>query len=126
MDHHHSSEERGNVLIVEDDNDTAEVLTVLLANAGYGVRKVSSRDMALQVLRRNLYRCIVLDFYMPGLTAEEFMEALKTVQPNSRVVLITAAREAQSKADRLGLRHFVGKPFLPSDLLAAIGDACSN
>ncbi|HYF50771.1 MAG TPA: response regulator [Planctomycetota bacterium] len=115
---------RGNVLIVEDDKDTAQTLLVILGNAGYGVRKVSSRDAALQVLLSNLYQCILLDFYMPGMPAEEFVAALQTAHPIAKVVLITAASEVETAAKRLGIPHYLGKPFEPEALLNMVEKAC--
>jgi len=117
---------RGNVLIVEDDRDTAETLLVILGNAGYGVRKVSSRDAALKVLLSNLYQCIVLDYYMPGMGAEDFMGALTTVHPIAKVVLITAANEVEGVAKKLGIKNYLGKPFENEDLLKMVDQACKS
>ena len=114
----------GNVLIVEDDKDTADTLVVVLASAGYGVRKVSNRDSALQVLKSNLYQCIVLDFYMPGMPAKDFMAALKRVQPLSKVLLITAANEVEVEAKKLGVTCYLGKPFENEALLKLVAQCC--
>jgi DNA-binding NtrC family response regulator len=118
--------ERGNVLIIEDDNDTAETLVIILAHAGYGVRKVTNRADALNAIQANLYQCILMDFHMPGLSAQDFLKELKKVLPNVNVVLLTASRDVSADATRLGLRFFIGKPFDLNDLLKVIASACNG
>jgi CheY-like chemotaxis protein len=115
-----TSAERGNVLVIEDDRDTAEAILLLLANAGFGVRKVTSRDDALKVLKSNLYRCIVLDLNMPGLSAEDFMRKVRQHYQRSKVVLLTAIDQAEQQANRLGLEFYIGTPFDPLHLIALV------
>jgi CheY-like chemotaxis protein len=105
MSHQHDSIQltapaRGNVLVVEDDNDIATTITVIISDAGYGVRKVSSRESALKVLQDNLYQCVLVDYYMPGMSADVFTTTLKAIQPLSKIVLITAAAREVTQIGR--------------------------
>ena len=109
-----------NILIVEDDADTAETIMFILAMEGYGVRTVRSRDEAVIAIRHNLYNIVLLDFFMPGLSAEKFLNEAARVSPLTKIVLITAAPQAEEKAAALGLTHWLGKPFSHKDLIEGL------
>ena len=109
-----------NVLIIEDDADTAEALQVTLLYEGYGVRTVKNRDEAMLAIKQNLYHFILLDYFMPGVSAQEFISAVKVHSPMTQLVLITAAQYAQQKARELKLKHWLGKPILPTDLISLL------
>jgi len=110
-----------NVLIVEDNWDTAETIWLTLAHAGYGARAVHSRDEALDVLEhRYIYDAIILDLNMPGITAAQFVKTVRQVYPRIHIILITASNEAARAAKSLGVHHWIGKPFLPDDVLECL------
>jgi DNA-binding response OmpR family regulator len=113
---------RGNVLVVEDDPDTAETWIWILAKAGYGVRKAPDRDAALKFMKTNLYSYVVLDLFMPGMSAEVFMQAMRK-RPQIKVILITAASDAQHEAKRLKIANFLKKPVSEEQLLEALRTA---
>jgi DNA-binding response OmpR family regulator len=109
-----------NVLIIEDDPDTAEMVCTLLIKEGYGARVVSYRDEALLVLNQYLYDVIVMDLYMPGIGAEEFVTEVRKKHVRSTIILITAIDRVDMQAKKLGLCHFIGKPLHPDELLNTI------
>jgi CheY-like chemotaxis protein len=110
----------GNILIIEDDVSTAEMMLIILAHSGYGVRKVTSREAGLVALRRNIYHRIVMDLHMPGMNAEEFVAVATKDFPRSKILLVTASVDAATEAQRLGIRNYLGKPFNDEQLLNAI------
>lgn len=114
-----------NVLIIEDDQDTAETITVALVREGFGVRAVNSRDAAAMVMSTYLYDVVIMDFFMPGMGPEEFMRSIRQRNPHSQFILITATAEAAEKAKALGICHWIGKPFEIADLIDAVED-CSR
>jgi len=110
-----------NVLLVEDDDDSAHTMVTELAEAGFGVRWTRSRDEALLVLNRYLYDIIVLDYLMPGLDADSFVKIVKRDHPRSRVMLISAVQNIKDVAGKLGVCCWLAKPFFPirlSDYIA--------
>jgi DNA-binding response OmpR family regulator len=115
-------EVKGNVLVVEDDPDTAETWIWILAKAGYGVRKAPDRDTALRLMNSNLYSYVVLDLFMPGMSAETFIQKMRE-RPQVKVILITAASDAEHEAKRLGIVNYIGKPVSEEALLQALKDA---
>ena len=111
-----------NILIVEDDEDTAESLWITLLMEGYGVRVSKNRDFALEQLDQNLYHIILMDYWMDGKSAMEFIQEAKRLSPLSKIVLMTAASRAQDTAKALGLKHWIGKPVEPELLIKVLND----
>jgi DNA-binding response OmpR family regulator len=105
-----------NVLLVEDDEDSAHIMVAELAEAGFGVRWTNSRDEALLILDRYLYDIIVLDYLMPGLDADSFVKIVKSDYPLSRVVLISVVHNIKDVAGKLGVSCWLAKPFYPTRL----------
>jgi CheY-like chemotaxis protein len=112
-----------NVLVIEDDQDTALTIGLIIMREGYGVRTTASRDDALFLLSCYLYDVIIMDLNMPGISAEEFITEATRRSPRSQIVLLTAAGRLNQECERLGLHHRLGKPFDDNDLIRAIKSA---
>jgi len=111
----------GNVLVVEDDPQAGTLIVDILTKAGYGVRLVESRDVAVTAMRRYLYDVAIIDLRMPGMTLEDFQRAISTErQPAS--ILLTAENVVESEARRYGFKHWIGKPFTPEQLIQLLRD----
>lgn len=112
-----------NVLIIEDDADTAGVFVAALSRAGYGTRKVSNRQEALRVLGNNLYQVIIMDVMMPGVTLEMFMNYRASLFPMARVIFISAYPQLEERAEKFGIQHVLKKPFDSETLQQAVAEA---
>jgi CheY-like chemotaxis protein len=115
-----STKPPGNVLVVEDDLDTAEMILTLLNGEGYHVRCVPTRDAALLTLGTALFDLIIMDFMMPGLGAIEFLNIARRQCPTTTIILTTASTIAAEHASKLGINRWVGKPFTPEELVQTI------
>jgi CheY-like chemotaxis protein len=109
------------VLILEDDADTVELLSILLQERGYDTRTVRTRDhAAMQAVQDFSPQVILIDYVMVGMTAADFIRAIRTEAPRTQFVLLTARID---KA--IALAHefdiaFVTKPFDPFALYEVI------
>lgn len=110
---------QGNVLIIEDDPDTANFIASFLREQGYGVRSVISRDEALAVLDAYLYDVIIMDYMMPGMGSTQFASQARKRCPHSKFIMISAVSVAQEQAEKLNM-EFLAKPFTPEQLLQTI------
>jgi CheY-like chemotaxis protein len=54
---------------------------------------------------------ILLDYNMPGMSAEDFMAALRQRYQNPNVILITASGDAKKLAQQLHINYWFSKPF---------------
>jgi len=101
------------VLVVDDDADAREMLTVALAADGYRIGSVANGREALHYLRSHADICIVLlDLMLPVMDGPSFRQA----QLRDRslawipIVVMSAAMDADQRARELGARRLVSKP----------------
>jgi CheY-like chemotaxis protein len=105
------------VLIVDDDERTREVLTQWLIRLGHSADDTESAESALQLVKQNEYDVILLDYQMPGHNGLWFMKQAQL--PRGTVsLLITGlmSRDVVSEMFRVGIRGYLAKPFTPADL----------
>lgn len=113
----------GYVLIVDDDEDIGEALSLILESRGYRWSVAQDGAQALQLMQTQpLPRVILLDMMMPGMNGEQFRAAqLQDARMASvPVVLMTGDSHAESKAARLGLSKFLRKPLEIDDLISVV------
>src|SRR5712691_1157491 len=99
------------VLVVDDDPDLRTVLRLLLEDEGYRVCLASDGQQALAHLRCERPAVLLLDLNMPVMTGWECLAVLRTEQRTVPVVLMTAGRQAEQEARRLGAAGWLEKPF---------------
>jgi CheY-like chemotaxis protein len=114
------------ILIVEDDDDTADYVSELLADAGYDACRAANGVAGLEYLREHgAPKMILLDLNMPVMDGKRMMRALQA-EPKWRripVVLLTADPRAKDRAVELHAAGYVKKPFADPDLFAMIDSA---
>lgn len=123
----------GNVLIVEDDTDTRDMLHALLSIAGFNVIAAEDGLEALHLLRTVRHRapdfpCLVLlDLKMPRLGGGGFRRAqledpLVAAVP---VAVMSGAHDLAERAQILGAVAVLAKPLDPDYLLTVVRRFCS-
>src|SRR5258706_8411061 len=80
------------ILIVEDDQDTREIMGRYLTLAGYEHVSASNGWEALLAVDQNVIDLILLDVMMPGMDGVTFLNILRNAQTkrNTPVVIVTA------------------------------------
>jgi two-component system, NtrC family, response regulator HydG len=101
------------VLIVDDESPNLESLGKIFGREGWRVALAASGAAALDVLRREPPAVVVTDLMMPGMSGEELLRAVKTISPDTEVVLMTAygTVEAAVAAMKQGAYDFITKPL---------------
>jgi CheY-like chemotaxis protein len=116
----------GYVLIVDDDEDIGETISLILGTRGYRTSVARDGAEALQLMQTQpLPEVVLLDMMMPGMNGEDFRAAqLKDARiADVPVVLMTGDGRAQEKAARLGVSRFLRKPIAINDLIEVIAAA---
>ena len=104
----------GSILIVDDDNDIRETFAEALRMVGYVVHTAPDGKAALEMLAELAPPCLILlDLMMPIMNGEEFRkrQVVSPVLAKIPVVVITADRDAQQKAMRIGVTEGLSKPI---------------
>ena len=110
------------VMVVDDDQDLAEMLGIVLTGAGIDVDLVSRGDEVMDVFRNNPPDLVLLDVMLPGLDG---IEVCKLIRAESMVpiVMLSAKGDTQDvvKGLEAGADDYMVKPFRhPSELIARI------
>ena len=114
------------VLLVEDDPDTLELVTLLLKRNGAEVSTADSAESALEVLSRARPDVIVSDIGMPDVDGYELMRRVRALGPEAggttpALALTAYASDADRlRAARAGFQQHLAKPVDPDALVAAI------
>ena len=100
------------ILVVDDEEPQRRVLKGFLRKAGYDVEAVGSPDEALGVVARRTVDLVLTDLRMPGKTGVELLEAVRGLNPEIPVVVMTAYGTVASAVDAMkrGAADFLGKP----------------
>ena len=107
------------VLVVEDDPVVADTLTLYLEHAGFEV--VAARDGAdgLEVVLRQPFALVILDWMLPGMGGPDVLRRLRAAS-DVPVMMLTArtAEDDRVRGFDLGADDYVAKPFSPREVVA--------
>ncbi len=102
------------ILIVDDQQTNTELLTQVLAGAGYtALTATNDPSQVGELYRRNHYDLILLDLQMPGMDGFQVMGKLKEIETEGYmpVLAITAEPAHKLRALQSGAKDFISKPF---------------
>lgn len=114
-------EETLQILVVEDDEDTAEVVCTLLEEAGYQATTVDRGETALDEIAALSPDLVLLDIKLPDING---LDVLKTVRAHSFLPMIVLSGYGNDR-DRVialesGADDYMAKPFSPEELVARV------
>jgi PAS domain S-box-containing protein len=114
----------GKILIVDDSEDSRDLLSKILAAEGYDVRPADSGELALAAVAVSPPELILLDMRMPGMDGIEVCRHLMS-RAESRdipVIFLSASLDFGDRVEGLeaGAVDFVNKPFRREELLARL------
>jgi DNA-binding response OmpR family regulator len=109
----------GSVLLVEDEENLASLVTAYLQREGYAVVAVSTGADALKVVAEEPVRLVVLDLNLPDMDGLDVCRQIRT-RSSVPVVMLTARDEQSDRLAGLevGADDYIGKPFSPQELVA--------
>jgi len=109
------------ILVVEDEASIAEVVSLYLKRAGYGVQVALDGRQAMNLLERQLPDFVILDLMLPevdGLSLTRWLRDRSDVP----IIMLTARREEIDRISglELGADDYVVKPFSPQELVSRV------
>jgi DNA-binding NtrC family response regulator len=112
---------RATILVVDDEDIVCQSCSLLLSEQGHEVRTALDSQKGLELAREHPFELILVDLKMPGLDGMAFLRAIKDVQPDTEVIVMTGFAEITSAvaAIKLGAFDYIPKPFNPDELLVA-------
>jgi DNA-binding response OmpR family regulator len=120
------SENKKRILVVDDDEDIADMMEMILENQGYSVNTIIRAEEVLGI-KEDLPNLILLDIWMSGVDGRDICRHLKN-QPLTKhipIILISANRDIEEIAKTAGANDFICKPFDMDELLEKVEKYCN-
>jgi CheY-like chemotaxis protein len=116
--------QRGNgelVLIVDDEAKVRQIMRQTLETFGYRAIVASGGDEAALIFasRHSEIDVVITDMMMPVMDGPSTIHVLRNIDPSVRITA-TSGVAAKDKADRLGVKYFLLKPYTAEALLAEL------
>ena len=116
------SRARARVIVIDDDPNIRELLTIHLNNSGYQVLAAEDAVVGGRMIMQARPDLIICDVNMPYLDGFEFVEAMKG-DPATRdipVVMLSSEDDPTGRASRLGVAAYLKKPVQAGRLLEVV------
>ncbi|WML50603.1 response regulator [Neobacillus sp. PS3-34] len=110
------------VLIVDDQFGIRILLNEVFQKEGYKTFQAANGLQALDIVKKHAPDLVLLDMKIPGMDGIEILKRMKVLDPDIRVIIMTAYGELdmiQEAKDLGALTHFA-KPFDIDDIRAAV------
>ena len=117
------------VLVVDDDQESRDLLSEVLGANGYLVQAVEGSEAVWEALNRDSSRAIMLiDLRMPGENGLDLLRKLRQQKAQCDAILMSSfiSGAEMELAQELGVMEFLEKPFRLSELLRIVGKLATN
>lgn len=112
---------KSHILIVEDDEKIAALVSKNLEAAGYACHDAPSGEAGLEALQRLQPALVILDVTLPGIDGHEFTRRVRSTS-NVPIIMLTARSGDSDKVlgFEIGADDYVTKPFSTQELIARV------
>ena len=110
-----------NILVVDDENEIADLVEIYLVSDGYNVRKAQTAEEGLRILEEEDIHLVLLDIMMPGMDGITMCRKIRETS-NVPIIMLSAKSADLDKIMGLGTGadDYVTKPFNPLELTARV------
>jgi two-component system phosphate regulon response regulator PhoB len=117
-----SSASVGSILYVEDDGDTRELVTLMLAGSNYQVVPAETYDEALLLARANHFDLYLIDNWIPGGSGVDLCKQLREFNLRTPILFYSGAGYESDKqqAFAAGAQAYLVKPVDNDELIEAV------
>ena len=114
------------ILIIDDEPDMLKLLSMIIREkSAYEVTTTNNPVEAIELAKKGGFDLVISDLKMPGLDGIEVIEAVKRLDEDTPVVIITAYGTVESASEAMlkGGFDFITKPFRKEQILFTIDKA---
>ncbi len=112
------------ILFVDDEKALIDLGKQMLERLGYKVVSRTSSVEALEAFRSDpeKFDLVITDMTMPNMTGDKLAEEIMAIRPDTPIILCTGFSQliTEGQAKKMGIREFVMKPLVMSDLAKTI------
>ena len=115
------------ILVVEDDNLFLWTLNCFLQKEGYEVFTAANAESAIDVAQQQSFDIVISDFHLPGLNGRDLIRKVRSVQPATKTILISAYQpEEIENRDPALLNAYLNKPIELKSLKKLLHDLSNS
>lgn len=114
------------ILAVDDEPDMLKLLSMIIREkTAYEAVTTNNPHEALELAKQGGFALVISDLKMPGLDGIELLDAIKRVDPDTPVIIVTAYGTLESAVETMqkGGFDFITKPFRKEQILFTIEKA---
>lgn len=110
------------IIVVDDDQDLRESIVEILQANNFSAIGCETAEVALQRIKIEVPRLVIVDNMMPGMGGMAFIPLLKRDYPGAKIIMISAFSTVDSAvaAMKIGADDYLAKPFKRDELLVAV------
>lgn len=115
------ADEKGNILVVDDEPQITRVLKTTLSSLGYGTRIAGDGDEAVQIMKEWTPDLVITDLRMPNMDGLALCRHIRA-QSRIPIIVLSVRGEEHTKVEALdsGADDYITKPFSTKELLARV------
>ena len=112
---------QGNILVIEDVKELADLVILYLTREGFQVRAAESAEDGFDLIETWKPELIILDINLPGMDGFEFLQRFRR-NCNTPVLIVSARDSDEDQISGLGIGadEYITKPFSPKVLVARV------
>ena len=116
------------IMVIDDEKIVGDMAKMSLENEGYKVETFINAEPALARLKEEKFDVVVTDYKMKGIDGMEVLRTVKSLYPDTRVIMITAFANLDTAIEALrgDVHDFFPKPVKIKALKASIERALKN
>ncbi len=116
---------KSKILVVDDEARIRDACKIVLEGCGYDVCLAVNGVDGLQRIQEEHYDIILLDLMMPELSGFDVLAQVKSLHPDTVVIVITGYATLEHSVDAMkkGAFDFIPKPFTPEHLRVTVAKA---
>jgi len=116
------------IMVCDDDQGVLDVIEMMLDSSGYTAFTEINSTNLISEIKKNEPDLILLDLWMPVLSGDQVVRAIRADQNISHlpVIILSASRDGDDIAMEAGADAFLSKPFDMDELIDTIEDLLKN
>ena len=113
---------KGRILCTEDDEDTRDLLVVMLNLSDYEVICTDSAAKTLDLIRNEKFDLVLLDNWLPGISGESLCQQIRQFDSKTPILFYSGAayQEDIDRAHAAGAQGYLVKPVVETELIAEV------
>ena len=88
-------------MVLDDDQNVREMMTIMLEKEGYDVTSIGDPAKAIELCHKTDFDLVITDLKMPKINGIEFLRTIKDEKPDTTVILVTAYASGETAIDAM-------------------------